>query len=95
MKIAQRNIAKAQVRQKASHDKRAKEPEFHVGDVILLHSPKDTTGPLRKLALPNKGPYVITHLTETNAFVVPRNQPKAAAKCVAWNRIRTCPEDLR
>ena len=57
-KIAQRNIAKAQVRQKTSHDKRAKEPGFCVGDVVLLHSPKDTTGPLRKLALPNKGSLV-------------------------------------
>ena len=59
-----------------------------------MHSPKDTTGPLRKLALPNKGPYVITRLTETNAFVVPCNQPKASAKCVAWNGIRPRPDGL-
>ena len=92
--LARQNIKKAQTRQKKCHDKFAKRPGFHVGDRVLLYHPKDTKGPLRKLALPNKGPYIISEITETNVFVVPEDQPKSAARCVAWNRIRHCPANL-
>ena len=94
--LARQNISKAQARQKTQHDKQAKEPEFRIGDTVLLYSPKEATGPLRKLALPNKGPYVITNLTETNVFVVPADaRGRQTPKCVAWNRVCPCPNNYR
>ena len=93
-KLAQQHISKAQAHQKASHDKKAKEPKFHIGDRVLLYSPRDKTGPLRKLALPNKGPYIITDISDTNVFVTPQGSSHAKTICVAWDRIRPCPEGL-
>ena len=93
--LAHENIDKAQKRQKAAHDKRAKEPNYKVGDTVLLYSPKDKTGPTRKLALPNKGPYIITEITPTNIFVVPQGQPRATEKCVSWDRIHSCPQEMQ
>ena len=93
-KLAQQHISKAQAHQKASHDKKAKEPKFHIGDRVLLYSPRDKTGPLRKLALPNKGPYIITDISDTNVFVTPQGSSHAKTICVVWDRIRPCPEGL-
>ena len=34
--LARQNISKAQTCQKTQHDKQAKEPEFRIGDTVLL-----------------------------------------------------------
>lgn len=91
-RLARENIAKAQARQKKNFDKRAREPQFEVGDRVMLHMPATKTGPLRKFALPNQGPYQITRKTDNNVFVVPENNPHAKERCVAWEQIRKCPK---
>ena len=90
--LARQNITQAQTRQRKTHNRKAKRAKFQVGDRVLLYSPKDKSGPLRKLALPNKGPFVITKVTDTNTFIVPQDHPRAKEKCVAWDRIHSCPE---
>ena len=49
-----------------------------------------TTTALHKLALPNKGPYVITRTSSTNAYVCLDSNAKGKEICVAWERLRPC-----
>ena len=50
--LAQQNIAKAQKRQKRTHDRHARDPAFCVGERVFLHTPSLRSGPGYKFARP-------------------------------------------
>ena len=58
--IANKNIQEAQDKSKVYYDKTAREPEFSVGDRVLLHVPKVPKGVPKKLHRKEQGPYYIT-----------------------------------
>lgn len=60
---------------------------------VLLYMPVIKTGEMRKLSLPNKGPYRIADISDT-VFIVPEDKLKSRLKCVSWNCVRHCPEDM-
>ena len=60
--LARCDIAKAQQCQKRVHDRRARDPEFRVGECVFLHFPSIKTGPAYKFARPYRGPYRIVSL---------------------------------
>ena len=77
-----------------TYDKKATTPPFTVGDKVLLYHPHLKTGALRKLALPNKGPYVITRISSTNAYIRLDSNMRGKEICVAWERLRPCPPNF-
>ena len=87
-KIAGQNIQKAQAKQKRYYDVRARPHKYQVGDKVLLYMPALKTGKMRKMALPNRGPYVITELTDIGVTVKPVEQRRAQAIRVAYERLR-------
>lgn len=89
---AREQIKKAQQQQKRQYDRRARAPDFKVGEKVLLYMPKTKTGALRKLAMPNQGPYEIVEITDTGVSIVPCDGRKARRKRVAWERLRHCPD---
>ena len=93
--LAQENIKKAQARQKRHYDRRARAPDFQVGDRVLLYMPATRTGELRKLAMPNQGPHRIVGMSDTGVSIIPEDKPKAHPKRVAWERLRHCPDVLK
>ena len=92
--VAQKNIHKAQKRQKRQHDKGAKNFDFHVGDRVFVHMPSLKSGPGHKLARPFKGPYRILEVFPNGADVVLVDKPSSAVIRVALNRLRYCPTEL-
>ncbi len=51
--MARTKIAEAQEHYKKQYDKKAKQPEYRVGDTVFIHMPQMQQGKLRELA----GPY--------------------------------------
>ena len=92
--LARKRIKKSQEQQKKQFDKRATSPSYQVGDRVLLHMPAKTSGELRKLALPNQGPYRITKILSTGVLIIPEDRPQATPLRVNWDRLRKCPADL-
>ena len=91
--LARCNIAKAQQRQKHVHDRRARDPEFRVGERVFLHFPSIKTGPAYKFARPYRGPYRIVSL-HNGAALSDIERPGRPAICVALNRLCWCPDEI-
>ena len=68
--VAQQSTKKAQERQKISHDRKARDVNFRVGDYVFVHTPTLKMGPAYKLARPYKGPYRIVAIYPNGAKVV-------------------------
>ena len=58
--IAEENIKKSQESSKTYYDKKSKNPNFSLGDRVLLYVPKIPTGVSKKLHRKEEGPYYIT-----------------------------------
>ena len=86
--LARKNIRCAQSRQKAHYDRRATQPNYQVGDCVMVHMPARRQGELRKLALPFEGPYKIVRISSTGVEVQALGHPRAQSWRVAWDRIR-------
>ena len=93
-KLAQENIRKAQGKQKRCYDRRAKKVKYQVGDKVLLYMPATCTGELRKLALPNRGPYLIKEIGSSGA-TIQECKPRSKPILVAINRLRPYPEGIQ
>ena len=91
---ARQNIGKAQKRQKAQHDKTARQPLLNIGDRVMVFMPHETQGKQRKLALPHHGPYRILELTSTGATLRPVDQPEQEPILVNLDRISKCSSEL-
>ena len=63
------NIKEAQQKQKAAYDQRSSDPQYKVGDRVMVYMPQEVSGKDRKLARPFHGPFRIINLTPTNAEV--------------------------
>ena len=63
-KIAKSNVAEAHQRGKEHYDKKAKAPEFKVGDRVLLNCMKIRKGFCPKLHMKWEGPFYIHHANE-------------------------------
>lgn len=93
-KIAQTNIARAQCRQKAQHDKRLRDLRLKVGDRVMIYMPHEASGKQRKLALPYHGPYRVLDVTPSGVSVRPVDRPKDEPILVNLERVTKCPEVL-
>ena len=61
-KLAQSHIEHAQLRQKEQCDKSSKQPQYQVGDRVMMFMPSEKKGTSWKLARPFYGPYRIVNL---------------------------------
>ena len=93
-KLTQENVRKAQEKQKRCHDRRAKMVKYQVGDKVLLYMPATRTGELRKLALPNQGPYLIKEIGSLGA-TIQECKPRSKPILVAINRLRPYSEGIQ
>ena len=66
--IARQNIERHQEKNKDNYDKKAKEPEFRVGQKVLLRVYKIPKGLSRKLQDKSDGPYLITELGPNHTY---------------------------
>ena len=71
----QRNVRRAQRRQKHYHDRRAREEKFKVGEHVFVHTPTLNSGPAHKLASPFKSPYRIVTTCDSGVEVVDVGNP--------------------
>jgi len=92
-KLAQENIATAQQRQKATYNRKAKEPTLTVGRV-MVHMPNELQGTTWKFARPFHGPFRVVSLTPTNAEVRLIDEPRSDSMFVSLSRVRPCYEEL-
>ena len=91
---AQRNLQKAQKRQKCHHDRHARDATFAEGERVFVHTPTLKNGPAYKLASPFKGPYRVVATHDNGVEVVPVANLRSAPIHVALNRVRRCPSEV-
>ncbi len=89
-KLALENIQKAQVTQKKSYDKKAREVDLKVGERVMVLMPSETQGKNWKLARPFHGPYRVIKVTPSNAEVRLIDEPGGGSIFVALDRVRRC-----
>ena len=87
--LVKSNRLAAQARQKAQYDLTAKEPDFHVGQQVMLRRYNIAPGLSKKLAPKYDGPYYITRICPNHTFCL-RNQSnhKAYKSRVHANRLK-------
>ena len=68
LKIAKDSVETAQDKHKQQHDKRSKDPEFRLGQRVLVYNPKIPKGKSAKLHLKWTGPYYITDFEPNHTF---------------------------
>ncbi len=88
--LAKENIKVAQCKQKREYDKRAKVPQYEVGDRVMVHMPGEVRGKAWKLARPFHRPFRVLGLTPSNAEVRLVDQPDADTIFISLDRIRPC-----
>uniref|UniRef100_A0A914UH49 RNA-directed DNA polymerase n=1 Tax=Plectus sambesii TaxID=2011161 RepID=A0A914UH49_9BILA len=86
-------IRKAQERQKCYYDQQQPASKFVVGQRVLVHMPAEMTNKLRKMNLPDHGPFYIRQLTSTNAEVELITDQEYRI-FVALDRLRACPPEV-
>ena len=92
--VAQRNLRKAQKRQKYHHDQHARDSTLRVGERVFVHTPTLKKGPAYKLASPFKGPYRVVATHDNGVEIVPVANPRSPPIRVALNRVRRCPDEV-
>ena len=76
------------------YDKNSKQPQFQIGDRVMVFMPSEKKGTTWKLARPFYGPYRIVDLTPTNVEVWLIDKPEDPTIFVALNRVRLCYPEL-
>ena len=89
-KLALENIRQAQAKQKEFYDRQAGNPQYRLGERVMVYMPGDVTGKNWKLARPYHGPFRILSLTPTNAEVQLIEKPGDPSLFVALSRLRRC-----
>ena len=92
--LAARNIQRAQKRYKDQYDKRTSTPDLRIGEWVLVQSPQDESGRLRKLSRPWHGPYRITRKQDPDVTVVKVYYPQHGETRVHQSRVCACPTDF-
>ena len=70
--LATKNVQKAREHQKEQYDKKSEEPNFRIGDLVLLHSTRVPQGLSPKLHPPWDGPFYIAAIGPNNTFILRR-----------------------
>ena len=91
--LAKKNVKKAQKKQKTYYDRHTRNPTFRLGERVFLYTPSEKTGPAYKFALPYKGPYRVTDITDNTACLQLISQPNSESIHVSINQLRHCPEE--
>jgi hypothetical protein len=91
--LAKSSIKQAQTKQEM-YDKYSKQPQFQIGDRVMVFMPSEKKGTTWKLARPFYGPYRIVDLTPTNAEVHLIDKPEDSTIFVVLNRVRLCYPNL-
>ena len=87
--LAQKHILTSQNRQKQAYDKITRNSnDFSIGDHVFVYTPQPKKGLSPKFQRPYHGPKRILELTETNAKVVPVNEPQSRPQWVHLNRLK-------
>jgi hypothetical protein len=89
-KIALETIQQAQAKQKEFYDRQAGNPQYRLGERVMVYMPGDVTGKSWKLARPYHGPFRILSLMPTNAEVQLIEKPGDPSLFVALGRLRRC-----
>ena len=84
------NIKEAQQKQKVAYDQHSSDPQYKVGDRVMVYMPQEVSGKDRKLARPFHGPFRIINLTPTNAEVQLVEKPEESPLFIAIDRLRKC-----
>ena len=92
--LAKSSIKQAQVKQKEMYDKNSKQPQYQVGDRVMVFMPSEKKGTTWKLARPFYGPYRVVDVTPTNVEVRLIDRPDDPTIFVALNRVRLCYPEL-
>ena len=92
--LARQCIHKAQKKQKHYYDKKARPPNFRVGDRVFLFKPAEKTGPLRKFARPYHGPFRVMEMDVNIAKIRRVDKSEEDAILVAVDRLRRCPSEV-
>lgn len=87
--IATQNIQHARQKQKEQYDKTSKEPNFSVGQSVLLHKPNVQNGLSPKLYNPWDGPYYITAECPNNTYSLRKcSNTKVVKSRIHANRLK-------
>jgi hypothetical protein len=73
---------------KEAYDKKAKDHDLKIGDLVYLHKPEPKKGISVKLQRPYKGPYRVCGFTATNVRLQPVNNKNAEIIVVHANRCK-------
>ncbi len=91
--VAKKKIRTAQKKQKMCYDRRARDPTFRPGDRAFLYTPSAKSGPAYKFALPYKGPYRVTNISDNVACLQLISNPGSDLVRVSISRLRHCPAE--
>ena len=92
--LAQKEVVKAQQRQKRQYDRHSRGVHFQKGDRVFVYMPGMVRGKAYKFARPFQGPYRIVDVYGTGAEVQLVTKPKSAVLRVALDRLRKVPEGM-
>ena len=92
--LSKTSVGKAQKRQKTYYDRKARPPNFAVGERVFLLKPAERTGEGRKLARPFHGPYRVVEISSNDAHIRRVDRPQDEPILVALDRLRRCPEEI-
>ena len=87
-KIAKCNVDKAQEKGKTYYDKKARKPQFKVGDRVLLQCMKVPKGTSPKLQMKWEGPFYIHHANDTTYKLRRLNDHKILKSRIHANRLK-------
>ena len=91
--LAANEVKRAQKRYKTTFDKKAKQPDYRAGDLVLVYFPQEDTGKLRKLSRPWHGPHRVTSSNNSDVCVTKLHYPREGQIQVHQSRVSRCPED--
>ena len=87
--IASQNMKQAQENYKQQYDKRAKDPNFELGDKVLLHCPKVPLGLKKRFHRQWTGPYYITQCKPNHTYQLrEQGTDKLMGSLVHANRLK-------
>ncbi len=85
---AQKNVAKAQERQKSYHDKKIKETKFKIGQQVLLYDSATQHTHGDKFRDIYKGPYYIHEVYDNGTYKLRENDGRVTKKVINGNRLK-------
>lgn len=85
---ARKHMKASKAIEKAYYDDKLVPANIEIGQRVLKFDPKGRKGLATKLVKHWIGPYVVTGITDTNAWIRPIGQPLQAPKCVHLNLLK-------